>query len=62
MTKEEAIEAIRIEATCKEPRTPGFMADFAESVIRRIDGVPVAYGGASTAGQRHATVQQELFQ
>ena len=42
MTKEEAIRAIRQEAACKVPRSPEFMADFAEAVIRRIDGVPSA--------------------
>ena len=40
MTKEEAIRAIRLEAACKVPRSPQFMADIAEVVIRRIDGIP----------------------
>lgn len=40
MTKEEAIRKIHAEAACKVPRSPQFMADFAEVVIRQIDGVP----------------------
>lgn len=40
MTKEEAIMKIHAEAACKSPRSPQFMADFAEVVIRHIDGVP----------------------
>jgi hypothetical protein len=40
MTKEEAIRKIHAEAACKTPRSPQFMADFAEVVIRQIDGVP----------------------
>jgi len=40
MTKEEAIRKIHAEAACKVPRSPQFMADFAEVLIRHIDGVP----------------------
>ena len=39
MTKEEAIMKIHAEAACKVPRSPQFMADFAEVMIRHIDGV-----------------------
>ena len=39
MTKEEAIRKIHAEAACKVPRSPQFMADFAEVMIRHIDGV-----------------------
>ena len=40
MTKEEAIKKIHAEAACKTPRSPQFMADLAEVIIRHIDGVP----------------------
>lgn len=40
MTKEEAIRKIHAEAACKVPRSPQFMADFAEVLIRHIYGVP----------------------
>ena len=40
MTKEEAIRKIHAEAACKVPRSPQFMADFAEVLIRHIDDVP----------------------
>ena len=37
MTKEEAIRKIHAEAACKVPRSPQFMADFAEVMIRHVE-------------------------
>lgn len=61
MTKLEAINAIKAEAACKVPRSPQFMADFAEQVINRIDGLPIVYGGKSLDNKTNKPVQMDLL-